>query len=400
MLNDIPTARSVRLSDYRYPGELWSLVITFTLIALVYALLIWIFPNNLSQILKALAFTLAGVAVYVVFVIIQQRAAIGTLVRASPRQFPELYELSTTAAARLSMRPVRVYVIRAAGMNVYPLGLWSKPLIVITSSMVDHLEMEDLQFFIARELSHIQAGHTWLRVLLKPLGSSVAIIGKLLNTMIFGDWINRSELTADRGAFIVCGSLTTSIRAMLKFGVGVKLFNQMDIQEFLDQIQDVSNVSSRITALVAGQPYLTHRVRALTEFALSAKVQQLTQDEHTQTRILKNLPSEFIQSESAKRNLKAPESLLVSVTDNKQFMLHKEHTSIGRSTENDIVIEHSQVSRRHAEIALQGNEFYIADKGSSNGVWLNGKKIHEPARLTDGDRVLIGKLEYVFTQKP
>ena len=81
-------------------------------------------------------------------------------------------------------------------------------------------------------------------------------------------------------------------------------------------------------------------------------------------------------------------------------MLHKEHTSIGRSTENDIVIEHSQVSRRHAEIALQGNEFYIADKGSSNGVWLNGKKIHEPARLTDGDRVLIGKLEYVFTQKP
>lgn len=64
------------------------------------------------------------------------------------------------------------------------------------------MEMEDLKFFIARELSHIQAGHTWLRVLLKPLGSDVAIIGKLVNTLIFGDWANRSELTADRGALI------------------------------------------------------------------------------------------------------------------------------------------------------------------------------------------------------
>jgi len=400
MGKDTPTVRTVRLSDYRYPGELWSLVITFTLITLVYALLIWIFPNNLGQIWKALAFTLAGVAVYVVFVIIQQRAAIGTLVRAGPRQFPELYELSMAAAARLSMRPVRVYVKRAAGMNVYPLGLWSKPLIVITSSMVDHLEKEDLQFFIARELSHIHAGHTWLRVLLKPVGSDVAVIGKLLNTMIFGDWVNRSELTADRGAFVVCESLTTSIRAMLKFAVGVNLFNQMDIEEFLDQIHDVDNIGSRITALVAGRPYLTQRIRKLTEFALSAKVQQVMQDEHTQTRILKNLPSEFVQPGSTDHKSKAPESLLVSVTDNKQFMLRKERISIGRSPENDIVIENNRVSRHHAEIALQGNEFYIADKGSSNGVWLNGKKINEPARLTHDDRISIGGLKYVFTRKP
>jgi hypothetical protein len=346
-----------------------------------------------------LALTVAGAAVYMIFIMIQQRSAIGTLVRASPRQFPELYELSMEAAKRLSMRPVRVYVERAAGMRVYPLGLWSKPLIVITSSMVDHLEKEDLRFFIARELSHIQAGHTWLRVLLKPLGSNVAIIGKLLNTLIFGDWINRSELTADRGAFIVCGSLTTSIRAMLKFGVGVRLFDQMDIQEFLDQIHDVNNIGSRITALVAGQPYLTHRVRSLTEFALSAEVQQLTKDEHTQTRILKNLPSEFVHHGNTKGNLKAPESLLVSVSDNKKFVLCKEHTSIGRSLENDIVIENNRVSRHHAEVVLQGNEFYIADKGSSNGVWLNGKKIEGPVRLAHGDHISIDELKYVYTRK-
>ena len=187
---------------------------------------------------------------------------------------------------------------------------------------------------------------------------------------------------------------------MLRFSVGDNLFSQLDIQEFLDQIHDVSNMSSRITALVAGQPYLTHRVRALTEFALSAKVQDLTQGERNQTRILKSLPSEFVQSGSAKRNSRAPESLLVSVTDNKQFVLRKEHTSIGRSLENDIVIENSHVSRHHAEIVLHGREFYIADKSSSNGVWVNGKQIKEPVRLTPGDHISIEELKYVFTRKP
>lgn len=392
------TLKPVRLSDYRYPFELWSLAITFTLIVLVYALLIWIFPKDVSQIWKALAVTAAGVAVYMTIVIIQQRAAIGTLVRVGPRQFPELYDISITAAARLSMPPVPVYVERAAGMKVYPLGLWSKPLIVITSSMVDHLEPEDLQFFIARELSHIQAGHTWLRVLLKPLGSDVALIGKLLNTLIFGDWINRAELTADRGALIVCDSLTTSIRAMLKYGVGVRLFNQLDIQEFLDQIHDVSNMSGRITALVAGQPYLTNRVRELTEFALSNKAKQITQGERTQTRILKNLPNEFIQPESAKHRSAPPESILVSVPENRLFMLNTETTSIGRSHDNDIITDSNRASRHHAEIVRHGSEFHIVDK-SSNGIWVNGSRIKDRARLKPGDRISIDTLDFVFKQK-
>src|SRR4030095_5705266 len=102
--------------------------------------------------------------------------------------------------------------------------------------------LDNLQFFIGRELGHIKAGHTWLRTLLKPLGADVPGIGQLLHSVIFGDWINRTEYTADRAGFIACRSLTTAISTMLKFGVGVRLFEKLDIKEFLDQVNQVSSL--------------------------------------------------------------------------------------------------------------------------------------------------------------
>jgi pSer/pThr/pTyr-binding forkhead associated (FHA) protein len=94
------------------------------------------------------------------------------------------------------------------------------------------------------------------------------------------------------------------------------------------------------------------------------------------------------------------EWLLVSNTDNTQIVMRKEHISIGRSPENDIVIQHDHISRFHAEIMLQGKDYYVVDKGSSNGVWLNGKKIARPAQLKHGDRISFGELEYHFVRVP
>jgi hypothetical protein len=399
MGNTNSPCNTIKLSDYRYPGEVRSLLVTFAVIALFIALAILVFPNSLLSILNVLAVTLAGVCVYVLIVLIQQRTALGTLVRISPRQFTDIHALATKAAERLSMLPVPVYVERSANMNIYPLGLRGKPLIVVTSAMIDQLDNESLHFLIARELSHIQAGHTWLRVLLKPLGSDVAVIGKLFNSVIFGDWVNRSQLTADRAGFLVCQSLTTSIRAMLKFGVGVNLFNQLDIEEFLKQITDVSNMSGRITELVAGEPYLTQRIRILTEFALSDRIQKLTGGTRTQTRILESLPGSFVQSVVDPQGSDEPAWMLTSLSDDRQYLLG-EHTSIGRHTGNDIILNSDSASRFHAEILKQEKGFYLADKASSNGVWLNGRKITRPEKLAAGDRVSFGSLEYIFVRGP
>ena len=70
--------------------------------------------------------------------------------------------------------------------------------------------------------------------------------------------------------------------------------------------------------------------------------------------------------------------------------------SLGRAGANTIVLESPKVSRRHALIHLQNiGELWLIDFGSSNGTFLNKRRIHHPIRLSDGDQITIG--DQVFT---
>src|SRR6202453_2949752 len=62
---------------------------------------------------------------------------------------------------------------------------------------------------------------------------------------------------------------------------------------------------------------------------------------------------------------------------------------VGRSSELDMVLVEDMVSRKHARIAMQSDQIWIEDLGSTNGTFVNGEKIKR-ARLKEGDRVLIG----------
>jgi pSer/pThr/pTyr-binding forkhead associated (FHA) protein len=78
-----------------------------------------------------------------------------------------------------------------------------------------------------------------------------------------------------------------------------------------------------------------------------------------------------------------------------EFNLEKSTITIGRSQENDIVIDNIAVSRRHAQLELKEEKGYVLrDLGSSNGTFLNGVQIdandHE---LHDGDVLTIAKFE-------
>jgi serine phosphatase RsbU (regulator of sigma subunit)/pSer/pThr/pTyr-binding forkhead associated (FHA) protein len=66
--------------------------------------------------------------------------------------------------------------------------------------------------------------------------------------------------------------------------------------------------------------------------------------------------------------------------------------TIGRSSTNDLVLSQMSVSRAHAEVLVQENEYILRDLGSKHGTFLNGSKI-EQARLGNGDRVQLGGLQ-------
>jgi ABC-type multidrug transport system ATPase subunit/pSer/pThr/pTyr-binding forkhead associated (FHA) protein len=72
--------------------------------------------------------------------------------------------------------------------------------------------------------------------------------------------------------------------------------------------------------------------------------------------------------------------------------------SIGRTKENDICIEHPQVSSRHALLHKVGSDLFIEDKGSANGTYVRGQKIASGQRVqvSSGEKVFIGPMPLVL----
>ena len=84
------------------------------------------------------------------------------------------------------------------------------------------------------------------------------------------------------------------------------------------------------------------------------------------------------------------EEAWLEAADGRRYPI-KGSCSLGRSAANTIVLESPKVSRRHALIHLQNiGELWLIDFGSSNGTFLNKRRIHHPIRLSDGDQITIG----------
>lgn len=74
--------------------------------------------------------------------------------------------------------------------------------------------------------------------------------------------------------------------------------------------------------------------------------------------------------------------------------------SIGRATGNQVILTDDRVSRRHAVIHAQGGgEFWLVDLGTSNGTYVNGRRLSQPGRLNHGDVIKIGSFELVFREE-
>lgn len=71
-------------------------------------------------------------------------------------------------------------------------------------------------------------------------------------------------------------------------------------------------------------------------------------------------------------------------------------TRIGRLTDNDIVIDDTDVSRHHAVIIETATGFMITDLRSTNGVEVGGRTVQGSAALADGDRICICGHEFIF----
>jgi ABC-type multidrug transport system ATPase subunit/pSer/pThr/pTyr-binding forkhead associated (FHA) protein len=81
---------------------------------------------------------------------------------------------------------------------------------------------------------------------------------------------------------------------------------------------------------------------------------------------------------------------LPAAPDRRELMFERAVTRIGRAPDNEIVVPHPAVSNHHARIDRQGNRWVISDLGSTNGTFLNGRRVEQPTEFQPGDQIQIG----------
>jgi pSer/pThr/pTyr-binding forkhead associated (FHA) protein len=69
--------------------------------------------------------------------------------------------------------------------------------------------------------------------------------------------------------------------------------------------------------------------------------------------------------------------------------------SIGRASDNDVIVDDPEVSRHHCQLKLQHGAYSFADLGSRNGSLVNGQAVSEVA-LGPGDSIQIGSTQIQF----
>jgi pSer/pThr/pTyr-binding forkhead associated (FHA) protein len=80
------------------------------------------------------------------------------------------------------------------------------------------------------------------------------------------------------------------------------------------------------------------------------------------------------------------------------FPLEKDRLTIGRRPDSDIFLDDVTVSRDHAILVRRSHDFFLDDRGSLNGTYVNRSRI-ESQRLSHGDELQIGKYKLAFLDR-
>jgi diguanylate cyclase (GGDEF)-like protein len=119
-------------------------------------------------------------------------------------------------------------------------------------------------------------------------------------------------------------------------------------------------------------------------------------DHEPETRTLSSEEAEIVRRHLQEVQRKAFLIVIRGPHEGRMYRLEKAETHIGRSYGCEVRIEDGGVSRRHAAIERQGTDFVVVDRGSSNGTFVNGRKIDRET-LRDGAQIQLAGVVLKFT---
>ena len=90
-----------------------------------------------------------------------------------------------------------------------------------------------------------------------------------------------------------------------------------------------------------------------------------------------------------------PALVFVQGSEQKNIVLNRTPFNVGRKVDKDLVIADPRVSRDHAQIMQEGQDFFLVDLGSKHGTFVNGERIQRQ-KLERGDRLEFGARDSAY----
>jgi Zn-dependent protease with chaperone function len=156
---------------------------------------------------------------------------LGSSVRVSPDQLPEIYQSASVIAQRMGLRQLpEVFVLESNSINAVAARIAGRKLVILTDDMVDAClrsgDVNTLNFVLAHELAHHAMGHTgFIRSYLSQVYAPLARV---------------DELSADRLATAVLGQPETAASAIITLVTGPQLLRYVNREALMRQAFEIA----------------------------------------------------------------------------------------------------------------------------------------------------------------
>lgn len=216
---------------------------------------------------------------------------IASSVLVSEKQLPHLHKLLIEACEILDLEPPQLYIQQNPTPNAYTFAMRGKqPFVVLHTSLIEMLTLEEIQAVIAHELGHLKCEHgVYLTManlvvlaanLLPPWGT---VLGQSLQDQML-QWVRCAEFSCDRAALLAIQDPQVVMSVLMKLAGGSPtLAPQLNLDAFIEQAKAYDSVGTDSLGemLQAAQTaQLTHpvpviRAREIERWGSSAEYQSI-----------------------------------------------------------------------------------------------------------------------------
>jgi Zn-dependent protease with chaperone function len=216
-------------------------------------------------------------------------------IRLGENQLPDIYALAIRAARLLAMPSMPdIYVSGDKMWDAITYGSDRSAFVLIGTALLNNYRENDLLFLLAREMGHCRVGHAlWKTVGTFLMGQQGPHKGMMSDGILaalnpqrlvegaievpFLMWARQAEITADRAGLLAVGDEETARRVLLSWSLrSLPLYRQINIESWLQQQEDGDDQMTRISEMLSSPtPFITRRLKLLTQFAQSSELAQL-----------------------------------------------------------------------------------------------------------------------------